>query len=66
MRYSIYVTKVAAMIKNLMECDKVCKLNKALYGLCQIGRQWNAKLHEVIASLGLKVTNADPCVYINQ
>jgi len=35
--------------------------------LRQAGRQWNAKLHEaIIIYLGLKATNADPCVYIDQ
>jgi len=54
------------MIEDLTGRDKVCKLNKALYGLRQTGRQWNAKLHEAIINLGLKATNADPCVYIDQ
>jgi len=60
------VTKATTMIKDLTGRDKVCKLNKALYGLRQAGRQWNAKLHEAIINLGLKATNADPCVYIDQ
>jgi len=60
------ITKATTMIKDLTDRDKVCKLNKALYGLWQTGRQWNAKLHEAIINLGLKAANADPCVYIDQ
>lgn len=60
------VTKAAAIIKDLIKRDKVCKLNKVLYGLHQAGRQWNTKLHNIITSLRLKATNAHPCVYIKQ
>lgn len=44
---------------------KVCKLNKSIYGLKQASRIWNIKLDNVLKSLGLKQSNADPCIYFN-
>lgn len=33
--------------------NRVCKLNRAMYGLKQVGRQWNLKLENVLKSFGL-------------
>ncbi len=43
---------------------RVCKLQKALYGLRQAPRQWHAKLKEVLLGLGFVVSESDPCLYI--
>lgn len=43
--------------------NKVCKLNKTIYGLKQAGREWNAKLDSVLKSIGFKQCNSDSCVY---
>ena len=40
------------------------KLNKALYGLRQAGREWYITLDKTIQSFGFHRCNADPCVYI--
>lgn len=46
--------------------NKVCKLNRAIYGLKQAGRQWNVKLDETLKSYGLKNCVMDPCIYYDQ
>lgn len=51
------------MLRNLRRGNKVCRLNKALYGLRQSGRQWHEKFDEVLRSMGFVPTKADPCVY---
>lgn len=42
---------------------RVCRLNKAVYGLKQAGRQWNLKLDGALQKFGLKKGKMDPCVY---
>lgn len=43
---------------------RVCKLNKAMYGLKQSGRQWNKKLDKAMKRRGFLRSRVDPCVYI--
>lgn len=45
---------------------RVCKLNKAMYGLKQSGRQWNRRLDTVLQSFGLLKSKVDPCVYFTK
>lgn len=42
---------------------KLCKLNKAIYGLKQAGREWNKTLSTFLKSIGLRPTAADGCIY---
>lgn len=42
---------------------KVCRLQKAIYGLKQSGRQWYKKLDLRLKELGMKSLDADACVY---
>lgn len=42
---------------------EVCRLNRALYGICQASRIWNQTLHAALLSYGLVQSTADPCVY---
>lgn len=43
--------------------EKVCHLNKAIYGLKQASRQWNKKLNSVLLEIGMKRSKLDPCIY---
>ncbi|UYV72048.1 hypothetical protein LAZ67_9001660 [Cordylochernes scorpioides] len=45
------------------EENKVCKLEKSLYGLPQSGKCWNKKINEILYQLGMIRTKCDPCVY---
>lgn len=42
---------------------QVCRLNRAMYGLKQAGRQWNHKLNAALVDIGLVKSKEDPCVY---
>lgn len=44
---------------------RVCKLNRAIYGLKQAGHMWNVKLDAELRKFGLKKSKMDPCVYYN-
>lgn len=43
---------------------RVCKLNKAIYGLKQASRSWNNKLNKILLQKGYRKSKLDPCVYI--
>ena len=43
---------------------KVCKLVKAIYGLKQASRCWNAEVHATLLRLGFKQLHGDPCLYV--
>lgn len=43
--------------------NRVCRLNKAVYGLKQAGRQWNLRLDEALKHFGLNRSKTDPCIY---
>lgn len=43
--------------------NKVLKLQKSLYGLKQAGREWNAKLNEVLCKIGFDRCKNEPCLY---
>ena len=44
--------------------DWVCLLKKAIYGLKQASRQWNAKIHKSLLDQGFTRTYSDASVYI--
>lgn len=44
--------------------SRVCKLNKAIYGLKQAGRVWNRKLDDFLVKMGFAKSQCDPCVYV--
>ena len=43
---------------------KVCKLNKALYGLREAPRAWNRTFNEFMLSQGFSKSRSDNCVYL--
>lgn len=46
------IARADEMLSTLKEGDKVCRLNKSLYGLRQAGRRWHARLDVVLRELG--------------
>ncbi|KAL1223418.1 Retrovirus-related Pol polyprotein from transposon TNT 1-94 [Cardamine amara subsp. amara] len=44
--------------------DKVCLLQRSLYGLKQSPRQWNLRFDQFIKSQGYSRSEYDPCVYL--
>jgi hypothetical protein len=44
--------------------QKACKLNKSIYGLKQVSRQWYIKFHKVITSFGFIENFFDQCIYL--
>jgi transposase InsO family protein len=45
---------------------KVCKLKRSLYGLKQAPRCWNKRFITYIRRLGMKISEADPCLFIRE
>lgn len=56
------VAKAKTMLQDLNN-NKICKLNKSLYGLKQAGRNWNQKLDQTLKNFGAIPCVSDSCVY---
>ena len=48
---------------NPKDADKVCKLQRSIYGLVQASRSWNIRFDEVIKAFGFIQTYGEACVY---
>ncbi|KAL0433589.1 UNVERIFIED_CONTAM: Retrovirus-related Pol polyprotein from transposon TNT 1-94 [Sesamum latifolium] len=48
------------------EEQKVCRLQRSIYGLKQASRSWNTRFDEVIRGYDFIKNDYDPCVYKNQ
>lgn len=46
--------------------DRVCRLNRSIYGLKQSGRNWNKLLNAALIDFGLRRTISDQCVDVMQ
>lgn len=44
--------------------ERVCKLNKSLFGLKQASRCWNRRFTEFINRLEFRTSESDPCVFV--
>jgi len=42
------------------------KLNKAIYGLKQSGREWNKELNNFLMNLGFKQLVSELCLYVKR
>ena len=45
------------------DVNKVCKLQRSIYGLKQASRSWNLRFDEVIKSFGFVQTYGEACIY---
>ena len=43
---------------------KYWKLNKAIYGLKQSGREWNKEINKFLTKIGLRRMVSEPCIYV--
>ena len=43
--------------------NKVCKLQRSIYGLVQASRSWNIRFDELIKAFGFMQTYGEACVY---
>ncbi|GJY33856.1 retrotransposon protein, putative, ty1-copia subclass [Tanacetum coccineum] len=51
-------------IKNAKYSKRVCKLQKAIYGLKQASHSWNLCFHEKVTQFGFSRSEDDSCIYV--
>ncbi|RVX18428.1 Retrovirus-related Pol polyprotein from transposon TNT 1-94 [Vitis vinifera] len=59
---TIYMVQPEGFVVKDQE-QKVCKLQRSIYGLKQASRSWNIKFNEAIKSYGFEQNLGEPCVY---
>jgi hypothetical protein len=62
---TIYMEQPEGFVKEGQE-NKVCQLQKAIYGLRQAARCWNDKIHVFLVNQKFCRSKYDPCVYIKR
>ena len=65
LKEEVYIEQPAGFIRKGNE-HKVFKLKKALYGLHQAPRAWNAKLDDTLLSLKFNRSPSEPAIYTRQ
>ena len=48
---------------NLKDANKVCKLQRSIYGLVQASQSWNKRFDSVIKAYGFIQTFGEACIY---
>ena len=61
---TIYVEPAEGM--NIDSSRYVLRLKRALYGIKQAPREWNANINEFLISLGFKPCIKDTCIYVKE
>lgn len=61
---TIYIQQPEMFVEPGKE-EKICKLNKPLYGLKQAGRNWYQTLDKYLTTIGLERSPINPCVYVS-
>ncbi|RVW45044.1 Retrovirus-related Pol polyprotein from transposon TNT 1-94 [Vitis vinifera] len=59
---TIYMVQPEGFVVKDQE-QKVCKLQRSIYGLKQASRSWNIRFSETIKSYGFEQNLGEPCVY---
>ncbi|KAK0573671.1 hypothetical protein LWI29_011808 [Acer saccharum] len=59
---SIYMMQTEGFIEK-GQMEKVCKLQKSIYGLKQASRSWNIRFDQAVKSFGFIQNPDEPCVY---
>ncbi|KAK4835556.1 hypothetical protein QYF36_011335 [Acer negundo] len=59
---SIYMMQPEGFIEK-GQVDKVCKLQKSIYGLKQASRSWNIRFDQAVKGFGFIQNPNEPCVY---
>ena len=57
----MYMTQPKSFISE--NGNKVCKLQRSIYGLKQASRSWNIRFDETIKEFGFSQNLDEPCVY---
>ena len=58
----VYITQPEGFV-NPKNSEKVCKLQRSIYGLKQASRSWNLYFDEAVKEFGFIKNEDEPCVY---
>ena len=59
----VYMTQPEGFISRTG--NKVCKLQRSIYGLKQTSRSWNIRFYEIIKEFSFSQNLDEPCLYKN-
>jgi histone deacetylase 1/2 len=62
----IFIQQPEGFVKPGSDKNKVCMLNKAIYGLKQAGRAWQHSLFDVIKMQNFKQFMKEPCIWFKE